>query len=114
MTLAGVIFRGMTPDSPLRRWRRSQNMTQEELAKRCGVSHNTASRWEKAQGQGWRTPTGDALLRLLELTQIPLEGLLHPQEYLREHPDYLGAWATGPRGRGRPRKQPPREGRADV
>jgi transcriptional regulator with XRE-family HTH domain len=114
MTPAGVISPGMTPDSPLRRWRRSQNMTQKELARRCGVSHNTAARWEKAMDDDGRIPTGDALLRLLELTQVPVEGLIHPQEYLQAHPEYLEAWATGPRGRGRPRKRPPEEGRAST
>jgi transcriptional regulator with XRE-family HTH domain len=115
MLQVGVKSWGMTPDSPLRRWRRKHGLTQGELAKRCGVNLQTVARWEKAEQKGaGRKPTGEALLCLMRETKIPAEGLLFPERYLREHPSYLAAWASGPRRRGRPRQEPsPGEG-ADV
>jgi transcriptional regulator with XRE-family HTH domain len=109
MNPVGVISWGMTPDSPLRRWRRKQQLTQGQLAKRCGVNLQTVARWEKAEEKGGRKPTGDALLCLMRETKIPAEGLLFPKRYLQQHPEYLQAWASGPRRPGRP-KQPPEEG----
>jgi transcriptional regulator with XRE-family HTH domain len=110
MSPNGVIFRGMTPDSPLRRWRRKHGFTQGQLAKSCGVAMQTVARWERAEQEGGRSPTGQALVRLIQLTKIPAEGLIFPESYLREHPMYLEQWATGPQLRGRPRRQPPEEG----
>jgi transcriptional regulator with XRE-family HTH domain len=107
MKQAGVISGDMTPDSPLRRWRRKHGFTQGQLAKSCGVAPQTVARWEKAEQEGGRSPTGQALVRLIELTKIPAEGLIFPERFLREHPSYLGVWATEPQPRGRPRQQPP-------
>jgi transcriptional regulator with XRE-family HTH domain len=109
MKQSGVISMRMTPDSPLRRWRRKNGFTQGQLARSCGVAMQTVARWERAEQPGGRSPTGDALVRLAELTRIPLEGLIAPERYLREHPNYLAQWATGPQRRGRP-KRPPEEG----
>jgi transcriptional regulator with XRE-family HTH domain len=90
-------------DSPLRRWRKSQNITQAELAKRCGVQLTTVARWE----QQFRLPRGEQLARLAEVTGLSLEALLFPQRYLTEHPDFLATWAEQPPRRGRPRQRPP-------
>jgi transcriptional regulator with XRE-family HTH domain len=109
MRPVGVISGAMTPDSPLRRWRRKRGLTQGQLAKLCGVNLQTVARWEKAEQEGGRKPTGEALLCLIKETKIPAEGLLFPERYLRDHPDYLSRWASGPRSPGRP-KQPPEEG----
>jgi transcriptional regulator with XRE-family HTH domain len=98
-------FQGMAQDSPLRRWRRAHGLTQASLAQRCSVRPDTVARWE----QGSRHPLGEALVRLMELTELPAEALLFPARYLAAHPDYLAAWGSAPPRRGRPRKQPPPE-----
>ena len=112
MTPDGVISGVMTPDSPLRRWRRKRGLTQGQLAKLCGVNLQTVARWEKAEQAGGRKPTGEALLCLIRETKIPTEGLLFPERYLREHPGYLEAWASGPRRPGRPKRS--EEGTPDA
>ncbi len=109
MPQIGVISGGMTPDSPLRRWRRKHGMTQEQLALACDVAPQTVARWERAEQPGGRKPTGEALLRVMRITKIPAEALIQPESFLREHPTYLAAWATEARGRGRP-KDAPEEG----
>jgi transcriptional regulator with XRE-family HTH domain len=93
-------------DSPLRRWRRSQGLTQAELAQRCGVELNTVARWE----QQIRIPRGEQLEKLAEVTGLSLEALLFPARYLRDHSDFLTAYAEQPPQRGRRRKEPPEEG----
>lgn len=103
MNLVGVFSGDVAQDTALRRWRRKHELTQGCVARRCGVSINAVARWE----QGRRKPTGEALLCLMALTGIPAEALIFPARYLEQHPGYLGAWASAPPGRGRPRKQPP-------
>jgi transcriptional regulator with XRE-family HTH domain len=112
MNPSGVISKGMTPDSPLRRWRRKHGFTQGQLAKSCGVAPQSVARWERAEQEGGRSPTGEALVRLIALTKIPAEALIFPERFLREHPTYLVDWASGPQQRGRPKQPPEGESRA--
>jgi transcriptional regulator with XRE-family HTH domain len=108
MNLIGVFSEDVAQDTALRRWRLKHGFTQLWVAQRCGVSVNAVSRWE----QGRRKPTGEALLCLMTLTGIPAEALIFPTRYLEQHPEYLGAWASEPPGRGRPLKRPQVEGGA--
>jgi transcriptional regulator with XRE-family HTH domain len=96
----------MAIDSPLRRWRRSQGLTQEDLAQRLGVKFSTVARWE----QQFRTPRGQQLEKLAEVTGLSLEALLFPERYLREHPDFLATWGEQPPRRGRWKRSSPEEG----
>jgi transcriptional regulator with XRE-family HTH domain len=107
----GVISGSVTPDSPLRRWRRKHGFTQGQLGRACGVTGNTVARWEKAEQDGGRTPAGEALVRVIDQTHLPVEALVYPERYLREHPGFLAAWASEAQRRGRP-KRPPGEGEA--
>jgi transcriptional regulator with XRE-family HTH domain len=103
------IVEHMAMDSPLRRWRRSQGLTQEGLAQRLGVRFSTVAKWE----QQFRIPRGEQLEKLAEVTDLSLEALLFPQRYLREHPDFLATWAEQPPRRGKRRQTPPEEGRRE-
>jgi transcriptional regulator with XRE-family HTH domain len=87
----------MAMDSPLRRWRKSQNVTQGELAQRCGVGLSTIAKWE----QQFTAPRGDRLEKLAQVTGLSLEALLFPARYLEAHPDFLATWAEQPPRRGR-------------
>jgi transcriptional regulator with XRE-family HTH domain len=95
-------FSRMAQDSPLRRWRRQQRLTQAALAQRLQLKPDTISRYE----QGSRIPRGEELERLLDLTQLPADALVLPRRYLRDHPDFLVEWAIDRTTRGRPRKRP--------
>jgi transcriptional regulator with XRE-family HTH domain len=90
----------MAMDSPLRRWRKSQNVTQGELARRCGVGLSTIAKWE----QQFTAPRSDRLDALARITGLSLEALLFPARYLKEHPDFLATWAEVPPRRGRYRR----------
>jgi transcriptional regulator with XRE-family HTH domain len=96
----------MAMDSPLRRWRKSQNVTQGELARRCGVGMSTIAKWE----QQFTAPRSDRLDTLAQITGLSLEALLFPARYLKEHPDFLATWAEVPPRRGRHRRQQPSGG----
>ena len=100
MNPSGLFFRGMAIDSPLRRWRIKCEMTQAQLAAACGVTTNTVARWEQA----FRVPRGEPLLRLMAVTGLSAEALMFPERYLEQHPTFLGAWASQPPRRGRPRR----------
>jgi transcriptional regulator with XRE-family HTH domain len=95
----------MAMDSPLRRWRRSQHLTQRELAERCGVRFTTIARYE----QRFRLPRGEQLEKLIEVTGLSADQLIRPVQYLREHPEFLIEWAEQPPSRGRPRRKRPPE-----
>ena len=98
------MLRHMAMDSPLRRWRKSQNVTQGELARRCGVPESTIAKWEQQFSQ----PRGARLAKLSDVTGLSLEALLFPRRYLEEHPDFLATWAEVPPRRGRyPESRPP-------
>ena len=93
-------------DSPLRRWRLSKNLTQEELGALCELSEVSISRYE----MGRRTPRGKELRCLRRVTKLSLEALIFPQEWLRSHPKFLQIFAEQEQTkRGRPRKPHPPE-----
>jgi transcriptional regulator with XRE-family HTH domain len=98
-----VLFFNM--NHPLGRWRYRFQVSQEELASRCGLSQQTISAIES----GARQPSADAIKRLHEVTSLPLEALLYPKQFLTAHPDFLME-PPRERRRGRPRKRPPEEG----
>jgi len=102
--MAGIYFRGMAMDSPLRRWRRKHRVTQEALAQRCGVTTNTVARWEQAD----RIPSGPHVRKLIEIT----DALMFPEAYLVQHPEFLARWAEIPPRRGRPKRSEQGEGSA--
>jgi transcriptional regulator with XRE-family HTH domain len=98
-------------DSPLRRWRRSQGLTQAELADRLEVHMSTVAKYE----QRFRIPREEELARLAEVTELSLEAILFPERYLQDHPDFLAQFAEVPPRRGRyPRQRPPQEGTPDA
>jgi transcriptional regulator with XRE-family HTH domain len=89
-------------DHPIGRWRHLHQVSQEELGRRCQLSQKTISAYES----GTRVPRGPSLLRLMEVTGLPLEALIFPDAYLRDHPDFL---TEPPRQRKR-RQRPPAGG----
>jgi transcriptional regulator with XRE-family HTH domain len=95
-------------DHPIGRWRNVFQVSQAELAERCGLSQQSISFYE-----GGRVPRGEALRALIRVTGLPLEALVFPEQFLAEHPDFLIEASRQPLRRGRPRKQPP-EGETDA
>ncbi len=90
------------------RWRRSQGLTQKQLADRLGVHMSTVAKYE----QRFRVPREDELRALARETGLSLDAILFPDTYLQEHPEFLSEWAEVPPRRGRyPEPRPP-EGQA--
>ena len=52
--------------------RKEQNLTQEQLAERLGISNKTISKWEK----GLSVPDSDLLISLSEVLETPVSTLL--------------------------------------
>ncbi len=100
------IVEHMAMDTPLRRWRRSQGLKQADLDARLGVPEGSIARWE----QTLRIPRKDTLERLADFTGLPVEAIMYPERYLREHPEFLVDFAEQPPRRGRRKRQP--EGQA--
>jgi transcriptional regulator with XRE-family HTH domain len=98
----------MAMDTPLRRWRRSQQLRQEDLDARLGVPKGSIARWE----QTLRIPRKETLERVADFTGLPIEAIMYPERFLREHPEFLATWAEQPprRGRRKQPKPPPAEG----
>lgn len=85
-------------DTPLRRWRLSQGLTQQQLADRLGVARNTISRVEL----GYQQPRLRQLRALMARTHLPVEAFENPAGYLTAHPEYCAAQARCDMARGRP------------
>lgn len=66
--------------------RKSQNLSQKELAKRLGVSQASVNYWEKGQ----RTPSIDAARTIAEYFNIDTSALLNPSLYDSESTTLLG------------------------
>lgn len=64
----------------LKNFRIKNNMTQEQLADKIHVSHQTVSKWE----QGINTPSIDNLLILSDLYNISLDELIRGGNYLKK------------------------------
>jgi transcriptional regulator with XRE-family HTH domain len=101
-----VLFFNM--DHPLGRWRARYQVSQEELGRRCKLSQKAISAYES----GTRVPRGDSLRRLAAETGLPLEALLFPKEFLRDHHDFLME-PPRQRKRGRPPRERPPEGQGE-
>jgi transcriptional regulator with XRE-family HTH domain len=101
----------MAMDSPLRRWRRSQGLTQKQLAERLGVHMSTVAKYE----QRFRVPREEELRTLADVTGLSLDAILFPETYLQEHPEFLAEWAELPPRRGRyPEPRPREEGEPNT
>ena len=110
MTAEKTKLGGMAIDSPLRRWRKANNYTQEQLAELVGVHLDSVNRWE----QGKRVPHGKSLARVMAITNLSSDAIIFPARYLQAHPEYLSAYAEQPPRRGRPPQHPPAEGGAGA
>lgn len=66
--------------------RKSQKLSQKELAKRIGVSQASINYWEKGQ----RTPSIDAAYKIADYFEIEISQLLDPDTYDRESTVLLG------------------------
>jgi transcriptional regulator with XRE-family HTH domain len=91
------IMERMAMDSPLRRWRRSKDLTQKALADQLGVHMSTVAKYE----QRFRVPREDELRELARVTGLSLDAILFPETYLQDHPEFLAEWAEIPPRRGR-------------
>jgi transcriptional regulator with XRE-family HTH domain len=89
-------------DTPLRRWRLERNLTQTEAGDMIGVEQRNYSRYEL----GEKHIPYKYLEKIHELTKIPYLGLLNPQKFLREHPDFLAHGKRPLQGRGWPKGRP--------
>jgi transcriptional regulator with XRE-family HTH domain len=89
-------------DHPLGRWRARHQISQDALGRRCQLSQKAISAYES----GTRIPRSAALTRLVRETGLPLEALIFPEAFLRDHPDFL---IEPPRQRKR-RPRAPEEG----
>jgi transcriptional regulator with XRE-family HTH domain len=93
----------MAMDTPLRRWRRSQGLRQADLDARLGVPKGSIARWE----QTLRLPRKETLEHIADYTGLPIEAIMYPARFLRQHPEFLASWAEQPPRRGRYRQAPP-------
>lgn len=68
----------VTEQHPLREWRKSQTppLTIEKLAGELNVEPATLSRWETWK----RTPSAHDLRRIWEITGIPMQEMVRPED----------------------------------
>ena len=90
-----VVFKTM--DHPLLRWRSLHHKTQAELADLCQVSQQSIAAYE----HGTRSPSRPHLLKLMEVTGLPVEALVLPEQFLYDNPRFLR-----PKPKARPTPQP--------
>lgn len=76
-------------DTPLKRRRLQMGLYQRELAERCRLPFRTYLNYER----GARSPSGEALQRLREVTGLDLGALTAPEQYLAEVPGFLAEHA---------------------
>jgi transcriptional regulator with XRE-family HTH domain len=86
-------------DTPLRRWRIAHGKTQVDIATDLGIEQKVYSRYELDE----RVPYKH-LEAIHQRTRLPYKALLHPREFLEEHPDFLRQGVRPLNGRGRPYK----------
>jgi transcriptional regulator with XRE-family HTH domain len=70
---------------PLTRWRNYHGWTQVELAQASGLSQNHIATIEIYQ----RIPVRESLGRLLDVTGLPTNALVHPEHFLAANPNFL-------------------------
>jgi transcriptional regulator with XRE-family HTH domain len=68
------------PPHPLKQWRELNGLSQTQLAAACDLDQTAVSHYELYA----RTPRGEALRRLQEVTQLPLAALVMPEDFLAE------------------------------
>lgn len=68
----------------LRQARRYADLTQADLASRCGVSRGAVALWEAEDGEHRTKPTTDHLIAISKSTAVPLEWLLNDASQLDE------------------------------
>lgn len=61
----------------LRQARRYADLTQHDLAERCGVTRGAVALWEAAESEHRTRPTTEHCIRLAEVCGVPLEWLLN-------------------------------------
>jgi len=64
-------------------YRKQNNLSQEELAQRIGVSRQAVSKWERAES----APDTDNLIELAKLYGVSLDDLLFTNEPTKKEPD---------------------------
>jgi transposase len=83
--LNGIFYIVRDMDHPLARWRQQHHKTQAELAALTGIRQGTLARYES----GTRIPRKAHLLTLMEITGLPAEAFVLPEQFLRDHPNFL-------------------------
>jgi transcriptional regulator with XRE-family HTH domain len=73
------------PVHPLKQWREAQELSQDALAAQLGVKQGMISHIEMYR----RDPSTKMLRQLCELTGLPPDAFLQPEQFVREHPDVL-------------------------
>lgn len=97
----------------LRQARRYADLTQADLAEKCGVSRGAVALWEAEEPEHRTKPTTDRLMLISQSTGVPLEWLLNDASKLEDiwrlggefgdaqgRPGALGAAAVTPSGSG--------------
>jgi transcriptional regulator with XRE-family HTH domain len=70
---------------PLKQWRLTYGVSQQEMERRCGISQGQISAFEHFR----QLPMRDVLERLRTYTGLPTDALVRPQYFLLEQPDFL-------------------------
>jgi transcriptional regulator with XRE-family HTH domain len=91
------------PSHPLRLWRETKDLSQQEVADACQLTQAMISYIEA----GKKTPWGDALERLREYTGLPADAFLRWQRFLQEEPNFLRKYCRPRRSRGDQKKGDP-------
>src|SRR5687768_14713055 len=79
--LGGTFGKGVDMDTPLRRWRIAEGLTQAEAGELIGVKHAAFSRYERGARIPYRV-----LQKLREQTKLSYDALLQPALYLEKYP----------------------------
>lgn len=61
----------------LRQARRFADLTQQDLANKCGISRGAVALWEASEPEHRTRPTTDHLIRVADVCNVPLEWLLN-------------------------------------
>lgn len=81
----------------LRQARRFADLTQADLAAKCGVSRGAVALWEAEEPEHRTRPTTDHLICLARVTGVPLEWLLNDASELNEIWRLGGEYGDAPR-----------------
>lgn len=92
----------------LRQARRYADLTQSDLASKCGVSRGAVALWEAEEPEHRTKPTTDHLLAVSSATGVPLEWLLNDASRLED------IWRLGAEFGDAQRHNPPPAGTQDV